>query len=196
MTTQLVNVIGKVNSGLATKRVCSALADDYGAMISYGPTSGTVKVLATALDAIGVQDKAKFLENVSITVGDVIYLPFKVGAAGKYPWPAQVAIVAHECEHVEQGHDGWMGFWPRYFTSKAHRAAYEATALAAELEVYYRLTGRMLDVVGLAKGLEWYKVGKADIAVTAKHLAIVKNTLERGGEVSDQMRVIVKALTN
>jgi hypothetical protein len=189
------NVIGKVNSGAATKRVCLALADDYGAMISYGPTSGTVKVLAAALDAIGVQDKAKFLENVSIAVGDVIYLPFKPGVpSNKYPLPAQVAIVAHECEHVEQGHDGWIEFWLRYFTSKAHRAAYEAPALAAELEVYYRLTGRMLDVKGLAKGLEWYKVGAKDIAVTAKHLAIVKNTLERGGEVSDQMKVIVRAL--
>ena len=188
------NVIGKVNSGAATKRVCSALAYDYGATIKHGPTSGTVKALAAALDAIGVQDKDAFLANVSITVGDVIYLPFKIGVTGKWPWPAQVAIVAHETEHVWQGGDEHLVFWLRYFTSKAHRAAYEASALAAELEVYHRLTGYMMDVVGLAKGLAWYKVGKEDIAVTAKHLAIVRNTLERGGEVSDQMRVIVKAL--
>jgi hypothetical protein len=193
--TKLINVVGKVNSGAATKRVCKALADEYGADIKYGPTSGTVKVLAAALDAIGVSDKDAFLAGCSITVGDTICLPFKVGAAGKYPYPAQVAIVAHECEHVRQGNDEWMTFWIRYFTSKAHRAAYEAAALAAELEVYYRLTGRMLDVKGLAKGLEWYKVGKTDIAVTAKHLAIVRDTLLRGGEVSDQMKVIAKVLS-
>ena len=42
--TKLINVVGKVNSGAATKRVCKALADEYGADIKYGPTSGTVKV--------------------------------------------------------------------------------------------------------------------------------------------------------
>ena len=194
MTTKLVNIVGKVRTGADARRVCGALAENYGATIKYGPTSGTVKALAAALDAIGVQDKDAFLANVSITVGDVIYLPFKVGVTGKWPWPAQVAIVTHETDHVEQGGDEHLVFWLRYFTSKAHRAAYEAPALAAELEVYHRLTGYMMDVVGLAKGLEWYKVGAKDIAVTAKHLAIVRNTLERGGEVSDQMRVIVKAL--
>lgn len=193
--TKLINVVGKVNSGAATKRVCSALASGYGATIKYGPTSGTVNVLAAALDAIGVADKEKFLANVSITVGDTIYLPFRVGATGKYPYPAQVAIVAHECEHVKQWDDDGAAFWFRYFTSKAHRAAYEAAALAVELEVYYRLTGRMLDVQGLAKGLAWYKVGAKDIAVTAKHLAIVRNTLLRGGEVSDQMKVIAGVLS-
>ena len=201
MTTQPINVVGKVNSGAATKRVCKALADEYGAAIKYGPTSGTVKMLAAALDAIGVADKDAFLAGCSITVGDTFYLPFRVGAAGKYPYPAQVAIVAHECEHMRQGNDklenwfDWIMFWRRYFTSKAHRAAYEASALAAELEVYWRLVGRMLDVKGLAEGLEWYKVGKSDIAVTAKHLAIVRDTLLRGGEVSDQMKVIAKVLS-
>lgn len=29
--TNLINVVGKVNSGAATKRVCRALADEYGA---------------------------------------------------------------------------------------------------------------------------------------------------------------------
>jgi len=189
------NVTGKVKTGAAAKRVCLAIAEDYGAMIKYGPTSGPVKALAAALDAIGVQDKTKFLENVSITVGDVIYLPFKPGVpSNKYPWPAQVAIVAHETEHVIQWDNDGAAFWLRYFTSKAHRAAYEAEALAAELEVYYRLAGFMLDVNGLAKTLAWYKVSKTDIAVVAKHLAIVKNTLKRGGEISDQMRVIVKTL--
>jgi len=193
---KLVNIIGKVNSGAATKRVCSALADNYGATIKYGPTSGTVKVLAAALDAIGVADKDAFIDGCSITVGDVIYLPFKPGVpSNKYPWPAQVAIVAHECEHVIQWDDDGAAFWFRYFSNKAHRAAYEAAALAAELEVYYRLVGRMLDVQGLAKGLAWYKVGKADIAVTAKHLVIVRNTLLRGGEMSDQMKVIAKVLS-
>jgi len=194
--TQLINVVGAVSCSAVTKRVCKALADEYGATIKYGPTSGTVEMLAAALDAIGVQDKEKFLKNVSITIGDVIYLPFKVGAAGKYPYPAQVAIVAHECEHVGQGEDeGYVPFWYRYFSSKAHRAAHEASALAAELEVYYRLAGRMLDVQGLAKGLGWYKVSKADIAVTARHLAIVRDTLLKGGEVSKQMKVIAKVLS-
>lgn len=192
---KLINVVGAVCCPTVTKRVCKALADAYGATIKYGPTSGTVKVLAAALDAIGVRDQADFLATCSITVGDVIYLPFKVGATGKYPYPAQVAIVAHECGHVVQWDDDGAAFWFRYFSSKAHRAAYEASALAAELEVYWRLTGRMLDIQGLAKGLAWYKVGAKDIAVTAKHLAIVRNTLLRGGEVSDQMKVIAGVLS-
>jgi hypothetical protein len=188
------NVTGKVKSGADAKRVCLSLAKHYGASIKYGPDSETVQVLAAALDAIGVTDKRAFLRNVSITVGDTIYLPFQIGVSGRFPWTAQVAVVAHECEHVFQGGFKHLLFWLRYFSSKAHRAEYEVEALAVELEVYYRLTGFMLDVNGLAKGLAWYKVSKTDIAVVAKHLAIVKNTLKRGGEISNQMRVIVKTL--
>jgi hypothetical protein len=96
---------------------------------------------------------------------------------------------------VRQGGNEHLLFWLRYFTSKAHRALLETTPMAVELEVYYRLTGFMLDVSGLAKRLGWYKVSRADIAVAAKHLAIVQNTLQRGGEISDQMRIIVKVLS-
>lgn len=194
MTTKLINVIGKVNSGAAAKRVCLALAKHYGATIKYGPESETVQVLATALDAIGVKDKATFLRSVSITVGDTIYLPFRIGDGSAAAPFKQVAIVAHECQHVRQGGDAHILFWLRYFTSKAHRAELETSALAVELEVYYRLTGAMMDVRALSGKLAWYKVGAKDIAVTAKHLAIVRNTLLRGGEVSEQMRVVVKAL--
>lgn len=194
MTTKLINVVGKVNSGAVAKRVCTALAKHYGATIKYGPDSGTVQVLATALDAMGVKDKATFLRSVSIAVGDTIYLPFRIGEGSAAAPFKQVAIVAHECQHVKQGGDAHLLFWLRYFTSKAHRAEFETSAMAVELEVYYRLTGAMLDVKTLAGKLGWYKVGAKDIAVCAKHLAIVKNTLLLGGEVSDQMKVIVKTI--
>jgi hypothetical protein len=174
-----------------------ALAKHYGASIKYGPESETVQALAAALDAIGVKDRETFLFNCAITVGDVIYLPFRPGQEAAVPGfglVAQVAIVAHECQHVKQGGNDHLLFWLRYFTSKAHRAEFETSALAVQLEAYYRLVGVMLDVKALAGTLAWYKVGKADIAVVAKHLSIVKNTLKRGGEISDQMRVIVKTL--
>lgn len=193
MTAKLVDLVGKVKTGAAAKRVCLALAKHYGAYIKYGPESATVQALAAALDAIGVKDRELFLRTCAITVGDVIYLPFRPGPNDWYP-EAQVAIVAHECQHVQQGGDAHLLFWLRYFTSKAHRAEYETSATAVEMEVYWRLAGRFLDVKEQASRLSWYGVGKADIAVCAKHLAIVQNTLQRGGEVSEQIKVIAKAI--
>jgi hypothetical protein len=191
---ETVNLVGKVRSGAAAKRVCLALADHYGATIKYGPTSATVPVLAAALDALGVQDRETFLYNCAVTVGDVIYLPFRLGPSAWTP-AAQVAIVAHECEHVRQGGDAHLLFWLRYFTSKAHLAVFETAALAVEMEVYHRLTGVFLAVKEQALRLSWYGIGTKDSLVVAKHLAIVKDTLERGGTVSSAMRVIEKLLT-
>ncbi|MDD5542831.1 MAG: hypothetical protein PHX83_06620 [Acidobacteriia bacterium] len=190
---KLVDLVGKVKTSAQAKRVCLALAKHYGATIQYGPTSATVKTLAAALDAIGVKDRETFLYNCAITVGDVIYLPFKLGPSAWTP-AQQVCIVAHECQHVKQGGDAHLLFWLRYFTSKAHMAVFEVAALSAEMEVYWRLTGYLFDAKNLAASLSWYGVGKKDIAVCAKHLAIVENTLQRGGEVCDQIKVIAKAL--
>jgi uncharacterized protein (DUF697 family) len=39
--TKLINVVGKVNSGAATKRVCKALAESYGATIRCCLEQGT-----------------------------------------------------------------------------------------------------------------------------------------------------------
>jgi hypothetical protein len=190
---KLVDLVGKVRSGAAAKRVCLALAKHYGAALKYGPTSGTVQVLAAALDALGVDDRETFLHNCAITVGDVIYLPFRLGPSAWTP-EQQVAIVAHECQHVRQGADAHLLFWLRYFTSRAHRAEFETSAVVAEMEVYWRLKGIFLSVKEAASRLSWYGVGSKDIRVVEKHLAIVKDTLQRGGEVSDQIRVIAAAL--
>jgi hypothetical protein len=196
-TRQLVNLIGKVRDGSDARACCEALAAHYGAVLKYGPKEPLVGVLGAALEALGVKSKKAFVGSVAITVGDTIYLPFRVGVETvKFSLVTQVAIVAHECEHVRQGGEQHLEMWIRYFTSKAHRAEYEAKALAVTMEAWWRLTGSMPDALVLAQSLEWYCVSKADIRVTAKHLAIIANTLRQGGEICGQMKVIAKALVD
>jgi hypothetical protein len=182
-----------VSDGPTAAKVCLELAERYGAQLRYGPKEPLMGVLGAALDALGVADQGEFVRSVAVTVGDTIYLPFRVGGAGM-AYAAQVALVAHECDHVRQGGDEHLEYWIRYFTSRAHRAEYEARALAVELEVRWRLTGKMPDPAELAARLGWYRVGKRDIAVTAKHLASVATTLAAGGELADQLEVIAGAL--
>jgi hypothetical protein len=193
-TKKPADLVGTVRTAAAAKRVCLALAKHYGATLRYGLTSTTVPMLAAALDALGIQDRDTFLYNCAITVGDVVYLPFRLGSSMWRTPVQQVAIVAHECQHVRQGGDAHLLFWLRYFTSKAHRAEYETSALAVEMEVYYRLTGVFLAVKEQALRLSWYGISAKDSLVVAKHLAIVRNMLERGGEVCGQVKVIATAL--
>jgi len=192
MTAKLVDLVGKVKTGAAAKRVCLALAKHYGATIKYGRGEPLIGVFGAALNALGIKNKTQFVNHCAITVGDAIYLPFKPGDS-QPPW-RQVATVAHECRHVQQGADDHLLFWLRYFTSKAHRTEFETSALSVDMEVIYRLKGYLCDPYAFAEILAWYNVRSKDIAVCAKHLAIVKNTLQRGGEVSEQIRVIAKAL--
>jgi hypothetical protein len=193
-TTEIVDLIGKVRTATQARRCCAALAAHYGATLRYGPDSTTVQVLAAALDALRIEDRGKFLANCAITVGDDVYLPLRVGNSRVWSYNEQVALVAHECQHVRQGGDAHLLFWLRYFTSQAHRATFETAALAAEMEVTWRLSGIMPDPRELADRLAWYRVGATDRRVAARHLAIVRDTLARGGEVCDQIRVIAEAL--
>lgn len=185
---------GSVKDAETCKKICKAMLTAYKATAHYGPDEPIVGLLGSALEKLGVEDKEDFVKNCCVTIMRDIYLNFHIGT-DDLPYETQIAIVAHECEHVAQGRkDGVAVFFMRYYTSKAHRAEYEAQALAINLEVLYRLTGKMPDLRKMAEKLLWYKCSATDVVVVEKHLAIISNTLLKGGVISDQMRIITRAI--
>jgi hypothetical protein len=193
-TVSLPVLTNLVTDAETCKKVCAALAAAYRAHIKYGPEEPLIGIIGTALEKMGVEDKEDFLKKCSITINRDIYLNFRIGDSS-IPYSAQIATVAHECEHVAQGRKiGVAVFYMRYFSSTAHRSEFEARAFAVSLEVLYRITGKMPDIEKLASRILWYKCTDTDAQIIEKHLAIIANTLSRGGIISDQMRVITKAL--
>lgn len=167
------------------------LLDAYNATIVKKSNSQTMKVIAELLDLLGIQDDETFFEDWAITIKDNIYLPFTVGNEEELGLFEQLSILAHELIHVKQWEDPL--FAGRYISSTAHRAEYEMKAIAAQMEVFHILTGRLLDTKLLANNLEAYKCKKADIRVVKKQLDIIARTIEKGGYSSKPALIILNS---
>lgn len=188
------NLVNQVNTSEKCIKVCNALAKAYNAHIKYGPEEEIIGYIASALDCLKIEDKKTFLSKCCITIKDNIYMNFKPGDT-TLPFYTQVSKVSHELKHVKQGRNaGWAEFWADYFVDHPHRALYETDALSEELEVLYRLTGRKPNIEEMSKSLLWYKCDSSDVKAALKHLSIVANTVERGGEVCEQIKIIKSTL--
>lgn len=188
----VTNLVGLVTRG-NVQSLCKALAKEQHAKIAYGPDSKLVRGVASALDLLRVVNADHFLAQSAITVQDKIFVPFRFIDRHFEPWQ-MVAIVAHECIHVQQWRDNPLLFWGRYFTSSSHRAVYEQQAMAAGIEVAYRLTGRFLDIKAYAQGLTVYRCTQRDIQMVIRFLRIIEATLKKGGQVSPLIEMIEKIL--
>lgn len=187
--TTLVNLENKVTQANVVK-VCKALLKSRKATLHYGPESKGIQLVAKALDLIGIADQEDFLKRCCITIDHDIYTFFKLGDKA-IPVNLQVAVIAHECKHVDQAD---IIFFLDYLTSTAHRARYETEALAVQGEVMSRLTGKIFNPAEYAKKLAWYNCSAADIKVSTKQLTAIVKTLKQGAEISDMIAVITKAV--
>jgi hypothetical protein len=144
--------------------------------------SGAMAAAAWALDLMGIQDKQTFMTRYATTIGRTIYLPFVVGETGDLQELArQIAVCAHEHQHVEQYEVGkWRWQWA-YMTDASARARYEAEAYAVNLEMAYWYDGTRLDPRALALKLRHYRCGAADVEVAARMLAASAAIAWRGG---------------
>jgi hypothetical protein len=122
-----------------------------------------------------------FLDHYTTTVGKRIYTPFTVGEAHEF-WSleAQVAVCAHEHQHVEQlNRDGLKFLWS-YATSTMARAAYEIEAYETSLDVQWFLRGQTVDPHHYAEGLANYGCRAADVATARLALDVYVMRVKQG----------------
>jgi len=184
-----ISIENKVTQANVVK-VCNALLKSRKAKLHYGPDCKDIRLIAKVLDGIGVVNHEDFLRSCCITIDHDIYTFFKLGDKA-IPPNLQVAIIAHECKHVDQ-YD--LAFFVDYLTSTVHRAHYETEALVVEGEVMSRLTGQLFNPIEYAKKLHWYKCSAWDMKVATRSLKMIINALKQGAEISDMISIIVKAV--
>jgi len=163
---------------------------EFGAVATQKGDAELMKVVATVLDAFGVQDKEQFMKDFVTTLGRTIYIPFEVGIeSDKWPtWTvwAQVRVCVHECGHVVQGNrEGWATFDSRYVTSSSFRAGYEAECYGCDMEMeFWRLGSSGFDPFRFAQerplSLKNYGCKEAEIEQAQQMLTIRAGLVAQG----------------
>jgi len=161
------------------------MASEYNFRAAHKADAVEMRVVAWALDLMGIQNKKRFLRSYATTIGRVVYLPFRIGVdSSGIGLEGQISTCVHECVHVEQYRRGGARFFWEYLTSPAARAHYEVDAYRSNMEMYFWATGGILDPRDLAENLADYGCSKADIRVAQKNLEISARVVAKGGVVS------------
>jgi hypothetical protein len=169
----------------------------FGSQIVNKADAAEMKVLSSVLGTLGILDADSFLRHYATTIGTRIYLPFEPGvpAPGWDLW-AQLVVCAHENEHVVQAKElGLVTFGARYLFSSSSRAAYEAEAYRASLELNWWRSHTMPDPAALAGLLKGYGVTQTDIDVAAATLKASADSIRRGAVINRASSVAISWLS-
>lgn len=159
---------------------------EFGASVVQKDEAAIMKVAATLLDALDIQDKDQFMQDFVTTLHKTIYIPFKIGIdVPRWPLWSQVRVCVHECQHTVQGsREGWVTFDGRYVTSSSWRAGYEAECYGCDMEMERWRLGSQFDPFVFAKeraqGLKNYGCSEADIDQAAEMLTIRAGVITQG----------------
>lgn len=157
-------------------------------------TAPEMQVIGAVLAAMGIMDRAKFTRDFSITLGHSIYPCFEIGDPGKVALAAQVGICVHEHVHVRQFHKA--DFTWDYCLDSSKRAAAEAEAYRATMEVAYWLTGRCPSPIAMANGLRAYACTERDVAFAQTYLDKAAAVVKKGGIITPESKVAIKWLAS
>jgi len=170
-----------------TRNFWDHMLKTFGAVATQKGDAELMKVVATVLDAFGVQDKEQFMKDFVTTLGRTIYIPFEVGIEiPRWPLWAQVRVCGHECGHVVQGNrEGWATFDSRYVTSSSFRAGYEAECYGIDMELeFWRLGSSGFDPFRFAQerplSLKNYGCKAAEIEQAQQMLTIRAGLVAQG----------------
>ena len=155
-------------------------------------TSVAMHAAGFALDAIGVTNKEKFMEDFAVTLANNVYVPFHVGDGKESELLGQVMVAVHESQHVLQWRRNPLKFMRNYLFNDAARAHYEAEAYRTNMEIYHFFTGKMLSPTKLANLLKNYGVDAGDIRVTRKNLESSRRVIENGYVISGVSKHAIK----
>jgi hypothetical protein len=186
---------------MATKKLTAQIVKDFakymtnkfGATIIDKNDAAGMKMIAMFLDMMGILHANDFMDDFSTTIGRRIYLPFVPGAATP-SLHAQVELIVHELQHVEQYNSSPFKFIRQYLLSDAKRAQYEAEAYSTNMEMYWWYCGKLLNYKTLAGLLYNYSCDADDVIVVVKHLRICGEVVKRGGVYNEVSKVAIKWL--
>jgi hypothetical protein len=158
-------------------------------------SSVEMDLIASALDALGILKRARFLERFTTTIGKRIYVPFEVGIprAGWDLW-SQIVVCVHEHQHVEQQMRLGVEFEARYLGDRASRTEFEIEAMRSNLELEFWRWGTTPSTKALAEQLYDYGCRSSDVAVAAKSLALTAVTIRCGAVLNEASKVALNWL--
>jgi len=141
--------------------------------------SDFMKSIATFLDAIKVLDKEDFMKQFTTTIFKTIYRPFKIGDTANYDLWSQITVLVHELTHVLQFKADEVGFTVGYIVNKSSRAAFEADAYGADLEMHYWMYGKLYNIKARAANLKYYGLQQEHIDFAASVLESIGTTITK-----------------
>jgi hypothetical protein len=146
-----------------------SMDEEYNSVTEQKTKSSFMKVIGWFLDVIGVQNKDLFMEDYATTIKRTIYVPFHIGG-NEISLIQQVVTCVHEHQHIEQYNRLKGKYMLGYLFNSRKRALYEAEAYSTNIEIYYWLTGKVLNTAGLANILKEYGCDGGDINAAKKVL--------------------------
>ena len=154
-------------------------------------------LITRMLGAMGCKDIDAFLENYAVTIPNLggnrnfIYTPPGLSLTG------EVMLCAHEYEHIRQIERdktrGWR-WLAKYAVNPTQRAYYESSAYRGNVEMYFWLTGKMLDLDKLVKSLRAYGLNTKQRATVRKKLGLSARVVKRGGIINKASQDVVAFL--
>ncbi len=135
------------------------MARRYRATIIHKPSAMEVRAIAWALDAVGIADKAWFLNHFAMTIGRRVYVPWEAGVGTLKNRAYQCRVLTHEMRHVTQAKGNIGRYMALYAALPSFRASKELDAMKCDLEMHFAIYGKPMSVAKLTKTLKYYKIG-------------------------------------
>lgn len=166
------------------------MMEHYGATLIDKTSDADMKIVADALNAMGIMDRERFLTGFTTTIGTKIYAPFTPGTPiGGWNLWNQITVCTHECYHIAQSRqfEGIEFGW-RYITSATARAYYEVEAYRSDMVLNWRYQNATLNPALLAGVLrDGYACPEADVRMAEKMFRLSLISIKKGaipGEVT------------
>lgn len=178
----------KVLTPEIVKAFWAFMCKKYKTRAVYKPKAAEMKIVAHALELIGVMNVADFLSRCSTTVGNRIYIPFKPGDTFKVSLVDQVSTCVHEHVHVRQFKTG--SFIGEYCLDSSKRTLYECEAYRANMEMEFYLVRDYPSPAGIADALvKSYGCTSKDRDFAKKYLTQASAIVRKGGVVTPETKV-------
>jgi hypothetical protein len=165
------------------------MSEEYGTKIVTKKDSSFMSAVGSFLGLMKIQDKEKFMNKYTTTIGKTIYVSFEIGGTtDKNILANQISTCVHEHQHVVQYKKSGFDFMLEYLFQHDQRAKLEAAAYSTNMEIYYWYTGKMLDTAKLATKLSDYGCDKADIVVADTIMRTNAMVIKRGGIIHESSK--------
>jgi hypothetical protein len=150
-----------------------------------------MKLIARALELIGVVDKTSFLTRFVTTLGNTIYTPFTVGTpTPEFDLWSQIVVCAHEHQHVAQVQQE-ADLVTRYLFDPTWRATYEAQAYRVSIALEHWHRGQVPDLDPYVQAMKSYGLGEDALGFFRRYLELSLYPIQAGDLPDEAAKVAV-----